>query len=968
LNRVAQPSYWNDEAHIHAGGGTLALVFGRLAELAFPVRRGERNLTLALFVQSFFAVGVFLTGRTVRDALYLTMADRGSLAWMYVASAAGVALAGLAYSRVASKVRRDLMAVNSAVLFAALFLAFFFLERGHQRWIYSALYVYVEIMGALVLMQFWTLVNEIFNPREAKRLYGIIGAGGTLANVVLGILAAKVALSLGTSALLWICALLLLGCAGSGFLAGHLGRERLFARAASGRAPARRVGGASHVAKDDHLRGIAALAAVTFFTTTLVDYQFKVIAADALSHDRLAAFFGNFSAVVGVLALGIQVFGTGQLLTRAGVIVSLAVLPASLGLGSAFLILWPSLWAASLTRGADTLFRYSINDATTQILYLPVPASVRVSAKAFIDGLVKPFSIAFAGLALAAYRMWFGGNPNHLARLGLTLAALWTTLVLAMRPTYLRSLQRNLKSTAFQFSAARRVMETTSSAVVEKALASEDEQEILSAVALLPHLENLALDHRVETLLRHKSSSVRIKTLEYYGHRQAMRFANSVFLCFEDPESEVRAAAINAFSAMGKDKAVRSVTQYLSDPDPKIRAAAVTGMMRFGGLDGVLAAAEALKALIAHDEPQMRQEAARVLGAIGVQNFYQPVLRLMSDDDVRVRREAILAAGVLKSPEFIPAIIQAMKSSETLRESLQSLTNYGSTALRPLEKVLTASLETDSIRRAAARVLGRLGTIESAELMMKHLTEADPMVRMNIYRSLARTVRGGRVLVRDLSAVRTALNAEFERAFRALQAAEILGSGATSRPRALLTSALMERISSIERSVFYLLAVLYPNADVEQIYSRLIDLSSADANRQRGHAVELLDNLVDKDLRRRLIPLLDDLPRAARLALVADLYPNPRSDAPTVLRLFLSDESPWIRACALWCVAEEFARGQEVDDLLSAALKDRSEFVREVALSSLQRLSPKRAAEVSGQMEGDESPAVRRWAVAARAS
>ncbi len=62
------------------------------------------------------------------------------------------------------------------------------LERSHAAWVYPVIYVYVEVMGALVLVQFWTLANELFNAREAKRLYGLIGAGGTFANIFIGLL------------------------------------------------------------------------------------------------------------------------------------------------------------------------------------------------------------------------------------------------------------------------------------------------------------------------------------------------------------------------------------------------------------------------------------------------------------------------------------------------------------------------------------------------------------------------------------------------------------------------------------------------------------------------------------------------------------------------------------------------------------------------------------------------------------
>src|SRR5829696_33612 len=143
-----------------------------MVEAVFPVRRGERQLTLALFFHSLFAVGAFLTGRTVRDALFLANMDKAQLSWMYVASAIAVTVTGLIYGPLASRIRRHTMALGSATLFGLLFVGLWFLEATHARWVYPVLYVYVEVMGALVLVQFWTLANELFNAREAKRLYG----------------------------------------------------------------------------------------------------------------------------------------------------------------------------------------------------------------------------------------------------------------------------------------------------------------------------------------------------------------------------------------------------------------------------------------------------------------------------------------------------------------------------------------------------------------------------------------------------------------------------------------------------------------------------------------------------------------------------------------------------------------------------------------------------------------------------
>ncbi len=944
-------------------------------EAVLPVRKGERGLTLALFLHSLFAVGAFLTGRTARDALFLAHSDRKLLAWMYVASAVAVTVTGLLYGQLATRVRRDRMAVGSALLFSGAFVLLWTAEQTESTWVYLTTYVYVEVMGALVLVQFWTLANELFNAREAKRLYGLIGAGGTFANIFIGLLGAKVSLHFGTDALLLMCAVLLVGTAAAGSAAGRLGRQRIFARAATGKAVTgkRPLGGAARVWGDNHLRAVALLSAVTFFTTTLIDFQFKVVAADQVKGDELAAYFSYFSVIVGVLALGLQLFGTSRLLDRAGVIGALAVLPASLAFGNVALVLFPALWAASMAKGADTLFRYSVNDATTQILYLPVSAQTRVSAKAFIDGVIKPMAIGLSGLALAAYRHFGSGDPYRLAWGSLVLCGAWLALVVSTRSRYIRSLQENLKQRRLDLESARHhVNDGSTHGVLERALGSDDEREVLNALSLLPELERVALDERVEPLLEHRSAVVRVKALEYYGHRQAMRFANSVFRRFEDPEPTVRAAAVEAFSAIGKDKAVRSVRGFLNDADPHIRSAAVTGMIRYGGLDGVLVAAEALKQLISHRDPSMRQRAAHVLGAIGVKNFYQPVLQLMSDPDARVRREAIAAAGALRSPEFVIPLIYRTANLDTLREATEALTLYGAAIIPTLAKVLANHLEAPAIRRAVARVLGRLASPEAVEVIVTHLDEPDEELRGKLYRALARAVKGRRVVLKDLGPVKVALDRELARAWTTMHLAEILSLGDGPGPetprggepaaRALLAGALKEKISQVEHRAFLLLAVLYPEADMEQIYAGIFDASSSDAARRRGNAVELLDNLLSHGFKQRFLPLVEELPRADRLRAVAEAYPRPQREPSRVLLDLCADESPWVRACAVWSVAEAGFDEAVREQVLVSAVADASPVVREIGLVSLARRHPERARPLAQDRLSDEAPFVRQQA------
>lgn len=941
----------------------------RFLETVFPVRAGERKLTGVLFLQSLLAVGAFVAGRSVRDALFLAHGSREDLAWMYVASAGAVTLVGLAYNPIAARVRRDLMAVGSGVLFAALFIVLWRVERTGQRWVYPTLYVYVEVMGALTLVQFWTLCNELFNAREAKRLYGLIGAGGTGSNVIIGLLTSRIALQWGASALLPLCAVLLLGCGVASYLAGRAGRERLFARAASGRpSPAATAGGMSRVVQNPHLRSVALLMALTFFTITLVDFDFKVIAAQSYSKDQLAAYFGRFYAVVGVLALLMQLFGTGRVLARVGVIGALAMLPASLVLSNATLVLFPALWSAALAKGADTLFRYSVNDATTQILYLPVSPQARAPAKAFIDGVVKPTAIGMGGLLLLGYRSWAGEDVSSLAWVSLVLSVAWVLWVLASRSHYIHSLQENLRQRRLGQGIHRyKVQDGSTEAALVRALQSEDPREVLGALELLPQLEAIALDHKVEALLDHPAAEVRIATLDYYARRQTLRFANSVFRRFDDPDPQVRAAAVDAFCTLGRDKAVKNVKHFLGDPDPRIRGAAVTGMIRYGGLDGVLMAAESLKALIAEPDPRMRAHAAKILGAIGVKNFYQPVLELMNDPEPEVRRQAILAAAQLRAPEFVIPLIYKTQSAETGREAIDALSAYGPAVVPTLAKVLANRLEDALIRRGAARVLGKLGTQEAVEVITRSLDEPDEELRTRLYRSLARAVRGHRLPGVDRRPVDAALQKELSRICRALAAAEVLelGPGPSARtPRhgaaaaaALLSSAIQEKVLQTEQRIFLLLSVLYPEAGMERIFAGIRDAAAQDAVRRRANAVELLDNLLERTLKRKLLPLLEDAPRSDKLRAVAGLVEFTRPPRVETLVSLCMDETAWVRACAVHYAAQ-ISCDPALESIVAGA-GDQSPVVREIALLSCFLLAPEQARSLADARRADEAAFVR---------
>src|SRR5215468_9388924 len=186
----------------------------RALEAGLRIRPGEQRRVALMAAYAANAIGAVVVGRSVRDALYLSNRPARGLAGMYIWSSLAIVLVSWCYARIADKANRGALNAACALICAALCASFWALLNMHDgAWVYAALYIFVEAMGSLVVIQFWTLANDVFHAREAKRLFGLIGAGGTLANVIFGLLVGRSAQALGAENLLLVVVAQLVACA-----------------------------------------------------------------------------------------------------------------------------------------------------------------------------------------------------------------------------------------------------------------------------------------------------------------------------------------------------------------------------------------------------------------------------------------------------------------------------------------------------------------------------------------------------------------------------------------------------------------------------------------------------------------------------------------------------------------------------------------------------------------------------------
>ena len=69
------------------------------------------------------------------------------------------------------------------------------------------------ILGVLLISQFWTVANVVYDPRQAKRMFGFIGGGAPLGGIVGSLILTMYTATIGTTNLLLVSAVLLTMCA-----------------------------------------------------------------------------------------------------------------------------------------------------------------------------------------------------------------------------------------------------------------------------------------------------------------------------------------------------------------------------------------------------------------------------------------------------------------------------------------------------------------------------------------------------------------------------------------------------------------------------------------------------------------------------------------------------------------------------------------------------------------------------------
>jgi AAA family ATP:ADP antiporter len=872
-------------------------------ERLLRLQRGDLPRGLLLFAYLFFVVCAFVVGQVARDALFLGRFPASRLPYVDVSGFFLVGIVVSVYARSGRYHSLDRLLVATLLLFGAAGLVFAGLARGTPPvWLFPAVYLWVGVFGVLAPAQVWTLANWVLTPREARRLFGFVGAGATLGATVAGVASKVLTDRYGVESLLVLVAFLLLA---SPLLVVRLwksrpAREYTLSGMRAEPATASLRGSLRIVLASRHLQAVAGIVLLSSLVTTIGGWQMRAIAQQALpGQDALASFFGSFNAWVGILCLITQLGFTGGILRRLGLGNTLLLLPIALFAGFSGLLAFGTLAAAVFMRGSDKVLRYSVDRPAVELLYLPVPTEAKLSAKSFIDTVVWRAGDGLAGFAVLAFATFGGMGPVPMTLVNIPLLVAWLVLAARVHRRYVSTLEETLQQHRLDAERADRpVVDRETEEVLAARLGAEDPREILYALDLMTLGRGAAAHPAVRGLLDHPNAEVRARALRILaeaGERSVLPRAEALL---HDPAVEVRTEAL-LFLARHSDEDPVARVQDLGDyPDSSVRAALVAVLVRLGGdrLDAARPIFTLMAAEPGAEGRSTRLEAARLALRIALP-FEEPLRRLITDPDEEVAATAIRAAERHGAVPYADAIATRLRDSPLTVPAGDALSTAGDAALSPLARVLRDPGSPPEARHAAASVLERLGIREAASLLAEHLLDADASLRLRILGALTRMREAAPGAAPDARSLEAALGAEILGHYRSYQ---ILGTvdGRDPEQVPIVTGLRAAMREELER-IFRLLDLLHPQRDFRSAW---VALESGDRV-IHDQAVDLLDSLLQPGLRQMLVPLVDPaVDEAQRTALAQRLVGVPLAGPEAAVSALVGTGDPWLRSCAAYAI------------------------------------------------------------------
>lgn len=449
-----------------------------------------------MLAHSFFMGTVTLFFETAASATFLSRFDASWLPWVYVAAAAVSTMTGATYARAQRIVSFDRLMRGTLLFLFALVVA---LRLGFAvsgvAWVAFAGLVSYRIVSSLTDLEYWAVASRIYDVRQAKRLFGLIGSGEVVARIAGAFCVPLLVHVIGVENLLVVSGVALAMCI---WLVGRVLREGPVDHGPASTTPRTLRSDLVEIVSSPYLLVVVGVAVLATFGKYFVDFAFlEQVGSIGKGEKELATILGLFSGVTQTLSLLTRVFVSRGLIGRFGIRTTVQILPfaqlvCSLVIVGAGLLHASPLVIVALVianQGIYKTLKHPIDNASFKVLYQPLAPSQRLAAQIAVEIIFSPLVVGISGAVMLLFTVVFHYDPAKFAAMLVVVFGAWAIMARAAGTGYGQRLLVLLAGPTSGGSqpprAPNETMEASARAELVAASAAGDRRRVLDILGLL---------------------------------------------------------------------------------------------------------------------------------------------------------------------------------------------------------------------------------------------------------------------------------------------------------------------------------------------------------------------------------------------------------------------------------------------------------------------------------------------------
>ena len=707
--------------------------------------------------------------------------------------------------------------------------------------IFTAIVIMVgfRIIYLLVNLEFWGVSAVVFDVRQSKRIFSVIGSGDVPAKAIGAILTVLI----HSTSLLSI----LIAVAFVTFLLAFFTQKRTFQLTEVPQSQPERKIRKSDAKYIQQLFGgnrlifemCIGLVAVAL-SATWIEYNFFVNVKYKFhnQHDVIA-FVGYTLAITYSISTIVKLLISSKVIERFGLRNALLFLPIGTVLISIVLViistfqndesaLWVEFSAAYLL---FEVMRRTIFDPVFLVMFQPLTTHQRLKGHTLAKGFYEPLGMGIAGLLLLAeYYLDFSFTWIHF---GFTVvSAFWASYYLSRAFRHYIIELKSALSKRF-LSDDELVMQKDAFKAIMKNLESEKPEEVISAMDWITRFDAPKLEAHLPNLLQHSSENVRIAALRAADKLELN--AESIKILshniFTEPNIICRQLGGQILSKKGvwTDEKLK---EYLTSDD----LALAEGILRTTlATPNKIGKQQLDNYCLSESSLEQKQVALRVIKALKLSEYEV----FVSDSLLKpeLQSEAIKAAGSLATKRLVVSLAQLLFSHSMGKRALKQLIAIGEEGFATI-----STLKTTDDTFALRKLIGfceKYQTEDARKLLFYLIENKNWEVSTAAMKALSNFEKNEA----HQGFFEQSLEHEFKHVYQLL-------NGFDSVPK----DTLHYELDQTSDRIFYILASLY-DREIVQDAMQGVEHSSKE---KRANALEILDNIIPREIYKCLHALLDD--------------------------------------------------------------------------------------------------------------